>query len=167
MPPKNRFTIYDALERSGYFEKNPANSDSRDQTTGENLYLGPVQYPKMLYHPEGEQRTIVPPEVIVTPFGPKEVNEQRELIWRTVADEEEEQELLFEGWHDHPAKAIRKRVEASIEALGDDITPLQRKRLMASIPPISSGARIVALESELARVKELLAQQQAMQEEIP
>lgn len=45
-------------------------------------------------------------ETLVTPYGPKEVGEQRELVSRVVQDSEEEEVLRAEGWHDHPAKAI-------------------------------------------------------------
>ena len=84
MPRANRFTIYDALEKSGYFDKNPANTFARDATTGATLFKGPVEYPKMMYHPLGETRVIVAAEVITTPLGAKEVGEQREMLYQIV-----------------------------------------------------------------------------------
>lgn len=100
-----RFTVYDVLEANGLFEANSANTQAVD-SEGASIYTGPVQFPKMFYHPEGKQRTTVPAEMMVTPFGPKMVNEQKEIIWALARDGGEEQKLRSEGWHDHPAKAI-------------------------------------------------------------
>ncbi len=99
MAKKNRYTVFDLMDDRGVFEKNSANACSP-------LYGGPLQYPKMLYHPKGETRVTQKAETLVTPYGPKEVGEQRELVSRVVQDSEEEEVLRAEGWHDHPAKAI-------------------------------------------------------------
>lgn len=123
-----RFTIFDMMEEKGIFDSNPANSFARGPE-GENLYKGPVQYPKILYHPKGEERVIVPGELIDTLRGPMTVGEQREIIWQQVEDLESEKKLLAAGWHDHPAKAIA--------ASGK--TP----------PPISSDTRIADLEAKI------------------
>src|SRR6266849_3131465 len=96
-----RFTIFDMMEAKGVFEENPANADSSD-------YVGPVEFPKMLYHPEGARRVIVPEEIIVTPLGPKSVGEQSELIWEIAEDADGEAKLRAAGWHDRPDKANAK-----------------------------------------------------------
>lgn len=150
----NRFTIYDALEKSGYFDKNPANSYARDPVDGSSLYKGPSPYPMMLYHPAGEQRITVAAEVVSTPMGAKEVGEQRELIWQIVPDAASERALRAEGWHDHPAKAVRARIEAHIEGLSaaGKLDEKTRLALLASIPTMSSDQRIKDLEAEITRL---------------
>jgi hypothetical protein len=160
----NRFTIYDALEKSGYFDKNPANSYARDTTDGSSLYKGPVSYPKMFYHPLGEEKITVPAEVISTPMGAKEVGEQRELIWQLANSAAEDKALRADGWWDHPAKAIRARVEAHIERLSeigkmDDKT---RAKLLATIPTMSSDQRIKDLEAEITRLTGQREDEQAL-----
>lgn len=150
----NRFTIYDALEKSGYFDKNPANSYARDMTDGSTLYKGPVQFPMMLYHPEGSEKIIVPAEIVSTPMGAKEVGEQRELEWKIVQNEAEMKGLLADGWHTHPAKAVRARVELLIAKMTEDgkLDDKTKAKLLASIPTMSSDQRIKDLEAELARL---------------
>lgn len=147
----HRFTIYDALEKSGYFDSNPANTFAREPTSGGPLYAGPIEFPKMLYHPEGEERVIVPAEIILTPMGPKPVGEQREMLHQIVVNAVEEAELVAEGWHDHPAKALKARVLLFIEA-SPDMTDREKAKLMKSIPSISSENRVRELERELARL---------------
>ena len=106
MPPRNRFTIYDVMEQNGVFERNPANSTAR-ASDGTVLFQGPIQYPKMLYHPEGAEQIIVPAEVIMTPMGPKAVGEQRQLVHRVVNNAQEEADARAEGWHTHPSGSLR------------------------------------------------------------
>lgn len=155
MPQKNRFTIYDAMENSGVFASNAANAGSRDND-GNALYIGPVEYPKMLYHPEGEERVVVPAEIIMTPLGAKEVNEQKELINKTVNSVEEEAVLVAEGWLDHPAKAVKVRVMATIE--NSNLTDKETKALLAKIPKLSPTSNKVAeLEAEIAKLVKLRA----------
>lgn len=91
-------TIYHAMDAAGYFDSNPANVQSRD-ADNQPLYVGPVEFPKMLYHPDGESEITNPGEVIVTPFGPKIVGEQKQMIYRIVKDAKEEAKLRAEGWH--------------------------------------------------------------------
>lgn len=150
----NRFTIYDALEKAGFFDKNPANSYARDQTTGANLYKGPVEFPKMLYHPEGDRRVVVQAELVSTPFGPKALGEQSELIWQIAENEEQERALLAEGWKDHPAKSIRVRIEKLI-ASGELTTAA-----LKTIPQMGSDQRIKDLEAELARLNSFIEVEQ-------
>ncbi len=155
MPQKTRFTIYDAMEQDGVFDRNPANPNSRDND-GNSIYTGPVEYPKMLYHPEGEERIVVPAEIIMTPLGAKEVNEQRELIHKTVGSVEEEAALITEGWHDHPAKAVKVRVMATIAS--SKLTPKEEAKLLATIPKLSPTSNKVAeLEAEIAKLVKLRA----------
>lgn len=156
----HRFTIYDALEKNGYFDANPANTFARDLTTGASLFAGPVEYPKMLFHPEGEERVIVPAEIITTPLGPKAVGEQRELLYQTVHSRAEEDAATAEGWWDHPAKAVRRRVELYIES-SPDLAPKDRAKLLATIPAVSIAVtnqdRIRELERQIAEYEALKA----------
>lgn len=139
MPRSKMFTIFDMMENRGVFSSNPNNAQSVG-TDGSPLYRGPTKFPKMLYHPKGEQRISVPAEEIVTPFGPKRVNEQKELISLLVNDPEEESKALAAGWHTHPAKAIAARLQAE----GGD---------MSTVPAMSSEARMRDLEAEIERLK--------------
>jgi hypothetical protein len=93
------------MDQSGVFERNRANPGAKDET-GVLLYAGPVEYPKMMYHPEGKSRVLVPEAEYSTPFGPKKVAAQTEVIWELANSPEEEERLRKEGWHDTPAKAI-------------------------------------------------------------
>lgn len=128
MPRNNRFTIYDVMDQNGVFERNPANAGSRSND-GTALYNGPVQYPKMLFHPQGAEQILVPAEIIVTPLGPKAVGEQRELIYKIANNAQEEADLRAEGWHTHPSGALR--------AAGKDA------------PPTGADQRIAELERQL------------------
>ncbi len=99
MARRNRYSIYDMMDDKGVFEKNPANASS-------DKYTGPLPFPKMVYHPKGEYRVTQKAEIIVTPFGPEKVGELKELIYRTVMDQDELDKALDEGWHLHPADSI-------------------------------------------------------------
>jgi len=105
----HRFTVFDVMEAQGVFDANPANPSSPD-------YQGPIQYPKMFYHPQGETRITQRAEVIATPLGPERVGEMKELIHRVAHDADEEAALREAGWHDHPALAIK--------ASGNDAPPM-------------------------------------------
>lgn len=151
--PKTRFTIYDAMENNGIFSVNPANAGSRD-LDGNVLYTGPVEYPKMLYHPDGEEKVIVPAELVLRAGQYVPVGEQKELINKIVASKEEEDVALAEGWHDHPAKAVRVRIEALIEA--SDFTDKEEAALLAKIPKIAiSQNREAELLAEIERLTSL------------
>lgn len=99
MPKKSRYTIYDMMEDKGIFDENTANSASPK-------YTGPVEFPRMMYHPEGKYKIMVPGEVISTPLGPKMVGQQTELISKTVENIGEQRALVAAGWHFTPAEAI-------------------------------------------------------------
>lgn len=113
-PRNNRHTIFDKLEYDGVFDRNPANINSRDQD-GRSMYKGPQEFPKMLYHPKGEERITKPGEAVMTHFGPKMVGEEKQLISRIVETKEEEIALLKEGWHSRPRDAIKARAEITGE----------------------------------------------------
>lgn len=96
----NRFTVFDVMEGKGVFEENPANATSA-------RYTGPVQYPRMLFHPKGEMRITQKAEVVrLADQSVERVGEQKELLHKIVHSEEEEKEALAEGWHTHPDKSI-------------------------------------------------------------
>lgn len=137
------YTIYDAMARKGLFRVNPANRDS----VGEGnrpLYKGPVQFPKMFYHPKGLERVTRPAEIIATPMGPRKVGEQRELISKLAENAKEGAVLAKLGWHDHPAKAIA--------ASG-------RKA-----PPMASKESVQTLEAQMADLAARLAAAKSAQE---
>ena len=131
-----RFTVYDMLEANGHFARNPANPGAQADD-GTALYAGPVEFPKMFYHPEGKRRVIVPAEVQVTPLGPKLTNEQTEIISVLVQTPADEARLRADGWHDHPAKAIG--------ASG------------AEAPDMGAGEKVKSLAAQLAALRAELA----------
>jgi hypothetical protein len=114
--------VYDVMEAKGLFDMNAANSSSPQ-------YQGPVEYPKMYYHPKGLKRVIQKAELLQTPFGPQKVGEQFELISRLAQSKEDEERLVRAGWHDHPAKAIAASGE--------------------NAPPMTAHGRIADLERQL------------------
>lgn len=149
MPQReNQFTVYDVLEKKGYFRYNPANRDSIDRENRKPNYQK-AEYPKMLYEPEGKQRITVPAEIMTTAFGPRKVGEQREIISKIVNSPEEEAELRAKGWHDLPAKAIA--------AAQDPERP---------VPPISSEERTRDLEAEIQALQAELAQSKANEKQL-
>ena len=120
---QHRFTVYDVMEAQGVFDENPANSTSPD-------YRGPLEYPKILYHPEGKTRVTQRAEIISTPLGAERVGEIRQLINRIAHDAAEESELRAKGWHLHPSQAI---------AAGG-----------GEAPPVVSATRELDLEAQIA-----------------
>lgn len=146
MARSNRMTAYDVMEARGVFARNPANPDSRSDD-GESLYVGPVRFPQMFYHPEGAERILVPGELVTTRDGqpfidpktgePKYVGEQREIIWRLAADEAEAEELALEGWHEHPAQALKAAGKPA--------------------PAMGAQSKMNGLEAEVARLRARLA----------
>src|SRR5271166_1246523 len=143
----DRFTVYDAMEASGYFSKNPANIGARD-ADGRSLYGGPVKFPMMLYHPQGEERVLVPGTKERTSYGTVETfGEQWEIISKVVTTEAELSEALAEGWHKHPAMAIKVANETWRKERG--LTPLP-------VPPISAGSLIADLEEKNRLLTEAL-----------
>lgn len=125
----SRFTVYDVMDSRGVFDENSANSTSP-------RYAGPIEFPKMFYHPTGKQRVIQKAEVLSTAFGPVRVGEQFELISRIVHDADEEQRARKAGWHDHPAKAI--------EASGEKAPPMTAYGQIAELQ-----RQIVSLQTQL------------------
>lgn len=123
-----RFTVYDVMENKGVFRKNPANLQSQDDQ-GQSLYNGPVQYPKMLYHPKGEERILQEGEIINTPIGPKLIMQQRELIWQIANNSEEEAALLAAGWHQHPAESLRAAGKDAPATGADQVIADLRKKI--------------------------------------
>lgn len=130
---ETRYSIFDVLDARGFFDDNPANQSSDEERDGTKFRTWPNIYPRMMYHPLGEMKVTRLAEVIVTPMGPKFVNERKEMITAIVQNENEERALRAKGWHDHPAKAIA--------AAG------------GNAPPMSSAQRIDDLEAEIARLK--------------
>jgi len=143
----DRFTIYDAMEASGYFSQNPANPNSRNKD-GQPLYAGPVKFPMMLYHPRGEERVSVPGTKERTPYGTVEMfGEQWEIISRVVANDAELADAVAEGWHKHPAMAIKAANETWRKEQG--LRPLP-------VPPVSAGSLISELEEKNRVLTEML-----------
>lgn len=145
MPRRQRmYTIYDVMEEKGVFEANPANVNSRD-AEGLNAYKK-ANYPKMLYHPLGEEIETSPGEWAETPRGPVLLGQQFALINQTVNGPGEEKKLRDLGWHEHPAKAIKARVDAGGKGV---------------VPPMSPELKVGELEDELEAMRERMAELEA------
>lgn len=157
-----RFSIFDMMEEKGIFEANSANTFARD-SEGASIYKK-QDYPRMLYHPKGEERVIVPAQAEVTPFGPKMLGEQREIIFRQVNDPDEEKALLLDGWHKHPADAIVAR-----NANLDEHNEKRRQRGLEplfpmEVPKLSAENKVSTLEEEKA---DLLAEIERLKALVP
>ena len=138
----DKFTIYDAMEVSGYFSTNPANAGARDKD-GRPLYKGPQKFPMMVYHPRGEEFVSSPGTMEKTSWGTVEkFGEQWEIINRVVNTEEELDAALAEGWHKHPAFAIKVANETWRKEHGLKPFP---------VPPISATSHIAELEERTSR----------------
>jgi hypothetical protein len=138
--PNQRLTIYDMMDAKGYFATNPANPGSRD-SEGKMLYAGPVEYPKMFYHPNGETKLVDRGTLRATLVGPEKINTRLELVSQIAHGPEEEAELRAAGWHDTPGKAI--------VAGGGDAPPEG---------PMEAKAK---LEAEVVELRKQLAEAQA------
>ena len=101
------FSRYHVLEAMGYYASNPANANAVDDD-GNSIYKGPIEYPKMLFHPEGKIRVVNVGTMEKMPDGTfKEHGRIEEIEWQSVENAEQEAELRAQGWHDSPVKAIR------------------------------------------------------------
>ena len=143
-------TIFHVLDAKGAFDDNPANAQARDEQ-GNSTYV-PAKYPRMFYHPHGEEVVTVPGEWVEQSGGrgPKLIGEQRAIITALARNEEQEQQLRGEGWHDHPSKAIA-------EATKNPNSPWYGKKP----PPMGADAKIRNLEEEVETLKRALAEAQA------
>lgn len=147
MAKHNRIhTVYDVMAENGVFSSNPANVNSFGPDHAP-LYKGPVEYPKMLYHPRGEETVLVAASAEMTPFGPKMLNEQRCLTNLMVNSAEEEAKAKADGWLSHPAYSI----EAGNEVRREQGLPL------LPVPTISSIEHINRLENEKKKLEAELA----------
>ena len=134
MSSRNRHvhTVYDVMDAKGVFDANPANAQAHDPQTHQSRYAGPVEFPTMLYHPEGKHRVVMPERVEQTSWGPERRPAVTEMITRVVQTQPELDALLAKGWHQHPADAM---AAAGLEA-----------------PPKSSANRIAQLEAEIKKL---------------
>ncbi len=149
-----RFTQYDLMDAAGIFAANPANADAMQDGEGNSIYKGPVQYPRMMYHPEGEERILVEGQFVTDGEGnpllrngePIVRGQQKELVWEMVNSLEEEQVLCAEGWHDHPADSIAaandpkrppppKGAQAVIDQKDRRIAELEERLRASEAPP--------------------------------
>lgn len=96
-------TIYDAMEQKGVFRSNPANVDAIGDD-GIPMYKK-ANFPRMYYHPKGEQEVYEKSVMQITPWGPQPSPERKRLITRVAKDEAEGADLEAEGWWRHPAQA--------------------------------------------------------------
>ena len=151
-----RYSVYDHMERKGVFRVNPANVDSRD-SEGKTLYKGPQPYPKMFYHPEGEEKTLVPEHVEIDRGREMVIPAKYELIAEIAESPEAERTLRAAGWYDHPSKAIEaanKRLKAEGKKL--KAVPLRgldqvAQGLQGEVD--AQAAELVELRAQLAALK--------------
>lgn len=141
-----RFSIYDVMEGRGDFAKNPANASAVDSVTGISVYTR-LKFPKMVYHPRGEERVVRKGEPLATPMGVVMVGEQRELINKIIRDEKELNLAVKEGWHLSPTAAMKKAAELRGETLDRAESPLEAESL-------AKQDEISQLRKQLAEMEE-------------
>jgi hypothetical protein len=126
--PRNRmnkvYSIYHSMEDRGLFEMNKANTQAVSND-GLSIYEGPVQYPKMLYHPKGELHCISQ-GILVTDRDSRPVFDERGqpkyagAVWGVknviVESEAQEEEMIALGWHYTEAQALRANPETHLKA---------------------------------------------------
>ena len=129
-------TVFHAMDAKGIFDQNPANVSAKN-SDGNSIYAGPQQFPKMYYHPLGDENVINPGEWVDSIRGPVLLGEQKEIVSKVAGTAEEAAELEAAGWWDHPAKSLAAR---------PGIDPKK-------VPQISSDSRIKDLEAKIAALE--------------
>jgi hypothetical protein len=149
MRANHMYTVYHSLEKNGAFADNRANATSVDPVSGESLYEGPVPYPKMFYHPKGEEEVVRPAsEEQVSPGRYVTIPARMAMITKIVQNEEEANALRAEGWHDNPADAVFARTgKRPPEA--PQVLAVRRAKAQEE----EYQARIAELEAENAKLK--------------
>jgi hypothetical protein len=148
-----RFTIYDAMEERGDFRSNSANSDSMDKS-GNQLYKGPVEFPRLVYAAEEEVITSGTFETIKG-RGDIMVGELKATKFLQVNDANELAQALESGWYDHPAKALAAIIATNKAAGIDD----RRK-----VPTITAQETLDAAERKIRELEAELAKNKALME---
>ena len=137
MPRENRFTIYDASGEDGRL----LTRTRRTRMPGTRRPEPPLQGVRSSTRrcctlPQGKKRINVPAKVIaLTPVARKRSGSRWSLVHQVVNSREEEEEALASGWHDHPAKAIKVRIEALVAAGALE----KKKELLKKIPKMGLG----------------------------
>jgi hypothetical protein len=118
------YSVYHAMEDRGVFDSNKANVHAVNND-GVSIYEGPVPYPRMLYHPKGEQ-FVISQGIMVTDRDSRPVVDENGKIkyagtttgtkWIQVDNEEQEAEMLGQGWHRTEAQALRSNPELTHKA---------------------------------------------------
>jgi hypothetical protein len=131
------YSIYHSMEDRGLFETNKANAQAVSND-GLSIYEGPVQYPRMLYHPKGELHCISQ-GILVTDRDSRPVFDERGqpkyagAVWGVkniiVESEEQEAEMVKEGWHYTEAQALRANPETHLKAPPKTNAELQQERI--------------------------------------
>jgi hypothetical protein len=141
MPRRGRmgsvYSVYHAMEDKGFFDVNKANA-SAVNNDGVSIYDGPVQYPKMLYHPKGELACITQ-GIMVTDRDNRPVYDEAGkpkfagAVWGVkymiVDSEAQEAELVGQGWHFTEAQALRANPETAHKAPPKSQAELQKERI--------------------------------------
>jgi hypothetical protein len=141
--PRNRmnkvYSIYHSMEDRGLFETNKANVQAVSND-GLSIYEGPVQYPKMLYHPKGELHCISQ-GILVTDRDSRPVFDETGkpkyagAVWGVknviVESEAQEEEMVALGWHYTEAQALRANPETHLKAPPKTTHELQSEEIAA------------------------------------
>lgn len=147
--PRNRtqkvYSVYHHMEEKGVFETNTANAGAVN-TDGLSIYQGPVEYPKMLYHPTGEMERIYAGIQVMDREGNPVKDENGQLKYAgsqhaiktvIVHSADEEAEWIGRGWHTSEAAARRTN-------------PVLAKTAPGPTPMEEAKSRIKELEAKLA-----------------
>ncbi len=142
------YSIYHNMEDRGVFESNPANAQAVNND-GFSIYKGPVEYPKMLYHPKGEMQIVFQGLMVVDPKSgeavldkegnPRYTGTQAVVKHVVVNSAEEEAPYLAEGWHLSEAASRRGSADPKVAKAAP---PKTKMELMEE--------RVKELEAQLA-----------------
>ena len=151
MPRKRNnsvYSIYHNMDDRGVFDSNPANAQAVNND-GFSIYKGPVEYPKMLYHPQGKLKVVFQGLLVTDPKSgeamldkegnPRYTGTQVVVEHVVVASEAEAAPYIAEGWHETEAAARRQSPDKKIAAAAP---PKTKTELMEE--------RIKELERQLA-----------------
>ena len=138
-------TVYHAMDAKGLFDANPANVSAKN-SDGNSIYAGPQQFPKLYYHPLGDENIINPGEWVETIRGAVLLGEQKELVSKLASNQAEADELEAAGWWDHPAKSLAAR---------PGMDPKKVPQMSADTRIKDLEAKIKELEAEKAKAAEL------------
>jgi hypothetical protein len=142
------------MEDRGVFEDNTANASAVSHD-GLSTYAGPVEYPKMLYHPKGEVYCITQGIMVTDRDNRPFLDENGKpryagAVWGIknviVESAVQEAEYTSKGWHFTEAQALRANPETLTKAPPKTIQELQLEEIASLKQQLAavSSSKVVA-----------------------